>query len=126
MRIQHTDTDLHRKFRPVRPLGYQLAGNRPRRWSLSVRASLRVMGSPKSLRNDRFDIAAEQGVAGVSKHSFRLVVHPDDAAIGVDHEDGVGRRVDQTAEVSLAVIPTLDLAAKSVISGCQLGGPLPH
>ena len=126
LRIQQTDADLHRKFGPVRTPTCQLAGDRPRRWRLSVGRSLRVMGSAKSFRNDCFDIAAEQRVTRISKQALCLVVHSDDTTIGVDHEDGVGRRVDQAAEVSLALIPTLDLVAKSVVSGCQLGGPLPH
>src|SRR5438105_11342565 len=49
----------------------------------------------------------------------RLVVHPDDPTICVDHEDGVGRRIDQAAEVPLALFSTLDLAAKRVVSGGQ-------
>ena len=115
LRIQQTDTDLHRKFGPVRTPTCQLAGDRPRRWRVSVGPSFRVMGSAKSFRNDCFDIAAEQRVTRISKQSLRLVVHSDDTTIRVDHEDGVGRRVDQAAEVSLALIPTLNFAAKRVI-----------
>ena len=80
------------------------------------------MSRPESLRNDGFDIAAEQGVARVSKHAFRLVVHPEDTAIGVDDKNGVGRRVDQAAEVPLALIPALDLSAQRVVRCRQFGG----
>src|SRR5207248_558005 len=71
LRIQQTDTDLHRKFGSVRTPTCQLAGDRSRRWRVSIGPSFRVMGSAKSFRNDCFDIAAEQRVTRISKQSLR-------------------------------------------------------
>ena len=84
------------------------------------------MSSPESLGNDCFDIAADQGVPRVSKHAFRLVVHSEDTAIGVDDKNGVWRRVDQASEVPLALIPALDLSAQCVVGCRQFGGSFPY
>src|ERR1051326_1958781 len=119
LRIQQTDPDLRGKFRPVRTPACKLAGDRPRRWRVDVRPSLRAMRSSESFWNDRFDTAAEQRAPRVSKQPLRLVVHSDDTPAVVDDEDGVGRRIDQTAEISLALVSTLDLATKLVVARCQ-------
>ena len=55
-----------------------------------------------------------------SASSFILTI----AAVGVDHENGIRRGVDQAAEVALALIAPLDLGAKMFVAGRQFSRSL--
>jgi hypothetical protein len=59
------------------------------------------MAGAEALGNQVFDRPAEELVAGVAEEPLGLAIDQDDAPVPVDHDHGVGRRLEQAAELRL-------------------------
>ncbi len=114
-RLDRAEADLHGKFAAVLAATQQVEP-RPHRPQLGIRSvtvAMLQMLFPDALRQQHFDLVAQQLGAGVAEHVFGLAIDDGYAAALVDDDHGVGRGLEHRAEVGFRFIPGIHLADRA-------------
>ena len=100
LRLDRTQHDVHGKFCAVLSPPVQLESDthRPHSWLKHVVRPMLCVLHLETGRYEHLDPLANQFLARITEHRFRLIVGTLDATVGIDSHDGVGCRLKQGSQ----------------------------
>ncbi len=104
---ERTQADVHRKLRAIFASTIQLQplshGTGARRGGITL--TMESMGSMKAFRQEDFQLLPDEFGASVAKQPFHLAIHERDTSGRIDHDQRIGRDVQQCEEGCPASLP---------------------